>query len=223
MRFSWRTEWPFWLLLAAMLVLTALVWPHAPDRIPIRWDMKGQVDGYGGRFEGLLLVPLIALFLYVLFRVLPKLDPLHANYDEFAGAYTLFRFTVTAFLALCHGIIILWVQGHRPPIQILMPIFMGAMFVVLGLVLGKVQPNWFVGIRTPWALSSRRSWTETHRAARVVFMATGLGFMAGGALSSEPVMTGALILTGVGILGLVVYSYLLWRDDPDRHSPTPAK
>src|SRR5689334_22339247 len=111
MKYSWRTEWPLWILLAGMFLAAAATWPTAPDRIPIHWDMHGEVNGYGGKFEGLLLAPLLALSLYVFFLVLPRMDPLRANYNEFAGAYTLFRSSIVGFLAFAYGIIILWIQG----------------------------------------------------------------------------------------------------------------
>jgi uncharacterized membrane protein len=31
--------------------------------------------------------------------------------------------------------------------------------------MGKIRPNWFVGVRTPWTLSSKLSWDKTHRLA----------------------------------------------------------
>ena len=219
MRFRWRNEWPLWLILAAMFVAAAVTWPHAPDRVPVHWGTDGQVNGYGGKFEGLLLTPLIAVLLYLLFLVLPKLDPLHANYESFAGAYALFRFTILLFLALVYAILLLWIRGHRVPINVYLPIFLGGLFLVLGIVLGKVRPNWFVGIRTPWTLSSKRSWIQTHRAARWVFTVAGAGMIVAGLRESPKFMIGVAILMAVGIVGAVVYSYLLWRDDPDRVTP----
>ena len=145
MKLSWRTEWPLWLLLGAMFAAAAVAWPTAPDRIPVHWDVHGEADGYGGRFEGLLLIPLIGLAIYLLFLILPKLDPLHMNYARFAGAFTLFRFTILFFLAAVEGIIHLWIRGHDVPIQVLLPMLVGALFLVMGVVLGKLRPNWWMG------------------------------------------------------------------------------
>jgi uncharacterized membrane protein len=219
MKFTWRTEWPLWILLAAMFVVAAVAWPTAPDRVPVHWDTHGEVNGYGGKFEGLLLIPVIALAIYLLFLVLPKLDPLHANYGQFAGAFTLFRFTILLFLAVLEGIIHLWIRGHTVPIQALLPMMVGALFLVLGGIMPKLRPNWFLGIRTPWTLMSRRSWAKTHEAARWVFWIAGLTLIAGGALASALILIGAIVFMAVGVLTLVIYSYLLWRGDPDRAPP----
>ncbi len=219
MKFTWRTEWPLWALLAAMFFLAAVTWQHAPDRIPVHWGLNGEVDGYGGKFEGLLLVPLIALGVYVMFLVLPKLDPGRANYAQFKGAYTLLRFSILAVLALVDGVIHLWIRGFITPMGMLIPMFVGVMFVAIGSVMGKIRPNWFVGIRTPWTLSSKRSWTKTHRMGGWVFMLLGILLVGAGAFRSTGAMVAAFSVGGVGILGTIVYSYLLWRNDPDRVPP----
>lgn len=219
MKFSWRTEWPLCLLLAMMFLAAAVTWPTAPERIPVHWDVHGEVNGYGGKFEGLLLIPIIALVLYLIFLILPRLDPLHMNYAGFSGAYTIFRFTLLLFLAVVEGIIHLWIRGHTVPIRVVMPILVGALFLGLGGVLGKLRPNWFLGIRTPWTLMSRRSWTKTHEAARWIFWIAGVVLIVGGFFASAKVLIGAIVFMAVGMLTLVVYSYFLWRDDPERVTP----
>ena len=55
---NWRSEWPHWVILAAMFVAGAIAWPRVPERVPVHWSFDGQVDRYGGRFEGIwLLLP----------------------------------------------------------------------------------------------------------------------------------------------------------------------
>ena len=216
MKFTWRTEWPFWALLAGMFALAALTWQQAPGRIPTHWGVNGEVNGYGGKFEGLLLIPLVSLAIYLLFLFIPRIDPARANYAQFAGAYNVFRFTIVLFLALMYGIIHLWIRGHRTPIETIAPMLVGGLLVVMGRVMGRLRPNWFVGIRTPWTLSSRRAWTKTHRVAGWVFTVVGLLFILAGAFHSTRFLIITIALMGVGILGTIACSYFVWRDDPDR-------
>src|SRR5205814_5497884 len=112
MRTTRRSEWPQWALIAGMFVLTALAWPAAPDRVPVHWNLAGEVDRYGGKFEGLLLLPLLALGSYVLLRFLPRLDPRQANYAAFAATYTLIRTAILALMALVQVAVLLWVFGY---------------------------------------------------------------------------------------------------------------
>ena len=219
MRFTWRTEWPHWLLVVGMLILAAGSWSSAPDRIPVHWDWAGQVDRYGGRFEGLLLIPLLAVGIYLGMLLLPRVDPGRANYDSFVGAYSTLRLGILAVLAVLYGVIHLWIRGHQASVEVWVPLVVGALFVVVGNQLGKIRPNWFFGIRTPWTLSSKVAWTHTHRAGGWLFIVMGTLFMFFAVLRVAWVLWFMIGISITGVLGLVVYSYLLWRDDPEKIPP----
>lgn len=219
MKISWRSEWPHWLLLAAMFALSAWSWADAPARIPVHWNLHGQVDRYGGRFEGVFGPPFEALGLYLLLLVLPRIDPGRANYPSFAAAYSVVRFGVLALFAALHGIVQLSAHGRPIHVDTWVPLLIGAMFVVLGNLFGKLRPNWFIGIRTPWTLSSKIAWTRTHRAGGWFFILLGV-LLGAFAVVREDWMLWLVIGTGVaGVAGLTLYSYILWRGDPDKTAP----
>jgi uncharacterized membrane protein len=95
----------------------------------------------------------------------------------------------------------------------------GAILVVIGSRLGRTRSNWFLGIRTPWTLSSERSWALTHRASGYLFIALGIVTVASVLLLPASVFFWVLMIGLVASVAfLVVYSYLVWRDDPDRTS-----
>jgi uncharacterized membrane protein len=219
MKLTWRTEWSHWLLLAAMFVLAAATWGAAPDRIPVHWNIAGQVDRWGGKLEGLLAIPLLALAIYALMIVLPRFDPGRANYDAFAGPYATLRLGILVVMAAIYALILLWVRGVPVSIRVFVPLIVGALFVVVGNLLGKIRPNWFVGIRTPWTLSSKLAWNQTHRAGGWLFIVMGVLMMACAVLRSAwavGVMIGVSVL---GLAGLLVYSYRVWLRDPDKTPP----
>ena len=74
-------------IIAAMFIAAAVRWGSVPDRIPTHWNAAGQVDGYGGKFSGLLLMPIITAGLYLLLKYIPRIDPARRNYESFAGTY----------------------------------------------------------------------------------------------------------------------------------------
>jgi uncharacterized membrane protein len=219
---GWRTELPHWVLLAAMFGAAAWTWPNAPDRIPVHWNAAGEVDRYGGRFEGVALLPMIALGVYLLLRYLPKLDPLRANYASFQGAYSLIRLSVLALVGGVYALMLVSLRGHEAALPSLVPVLLGQLLVVLGAAMGRVRPNWFVGIRTPWTLSSQRAWDETHRAGGRFFVAWGLLVFAAGAL--RPAWVPPLILGGalLSVLGAFGYSYWAYLKDPHPAPPTAS-
>jgi uncharacterized membrane protein len=84
-----------------------------------------------------------------------------------------------------------------------------------GSVMGKLRPNWFVGVRTPWTLASKRVWLKTHRLGGWLFIAWGpVELLAAWLVPHASGLTPVLALVLLAIL--VVYSYLVWRDDPDK-------
>jgi len=219
MRNTLRTDWPHWLLLTVSFALAAASWSSAPERIPVHWGLDGRVDRYGGKLEGLLLLPLLSLVLYLVMLWLPRLDPGRANYEAFSSAYATVRLAVLAVLTGAYGVVQLWVHGRAVSLATWVPFLLGAMLVVLGSVLGKLRPNWFVGIRTPWTLSSKQAWTRTHRAGGWLFIVVGVLSMGVAALRSEWGLSAMLVALSASVVGLVAYSYAVWRGDPEKVPP----
>jgi len=219
MRLSWRVELVQWLLVAAMFGAAAASWSYVPEQMPIHWNWRGEVDGYGSRATGLLLLPVVALGIYLLLLFLPRIDPGYANYRSFATAYNVIRVTLLLFMAAIYGGMICAALGYRVDVSALAGVAVGALFVVLGNFMGKLRPNWFVGVRTPWTLSSKLSWTKTHRLAGWLFIAIGLAVAACALLQARWLLIGTGIATTVCLVWIVVYSYWVYRNDPDRMSP----
>jgi uncharacterized membrane protein len=219
MKFKWQTELPQLLLLTGMFLLAALTWSTAPDKIPMHWNFSGEVDSYGGRFEGLLAIPLLTLGIYVLLWVVPLIDPGRANYKRFAGPYTTIRMALVVLMAALYGVIHLWLRGHQVSVATVVPILVGCLFLVLGNLFGKIRPNWFVGIRTPWTLSSKASWVKTHRLGGWLFVVLGLLFISVGILHSRWTMWVLVVGGGISIACLFAYSWWVWKNDPDKVPP----
>ncbi len=99
------------------------------------------------------------------------------------------------------------------------PVLVGGLFVVLGSVMGKIRPNWFVGIRTPWTLSSKLSWTKTHRLGGRLFVLMGITLLASEFVGSAWGLLFALAVVAGCLLWMVLFSYLVWRADPEKVPP----
>jgi uncharacterized membrane protein len=210
-----------------MFAWAAAGWGDAPARFPVHWGLSGEPDRFGGRFEGMLAPPLLGLGLYLLLLFLPRIDPGRANYANFRAAYATLRLALVALVAGLYGVMQHAARsgGGAAARSAALPFVMGALFLVLGNVLGKVRPNWFVGIRTPWTLSSAESWNRTHRAGGWFFIAMGIVMMIAGAIAGRAVFAAAMAILVAGLAGLVIYSYVVWRADPDKIPPagrTPA-
>ncbi len=129
------------------------------------------------------------------------------------------RLAAVVVFALVYGFIQLWIWGIQLDVSTVVPILVGGLFVVLGSVVGRIRPNWFVGIRTPWTLSSELSWTKTHRLGGRLFVLMGIALLASGFVGSAwGLLFDLAVVTGC-VLWLFVYSYLVWRADPEKIFP----
>ncbi len=214
-KINWRNEIVSLFLVAAMYILAIAVWNTMPDSIPVHFGLNGQPDRYGGKFEGLLTMPLTATGVYLLFYFLPYIDPRGGRYARFAGAYAIIRTAVIALLAAVQVVIILQARGAAVDVTTVFTLLLGLLFVVLGNYMGKLRPNWFAGIRTPWTLSSEESWNKTHRLGGKLFVVLGLLIAAASFLQKPWVLLGGIGLLLVCSVVLVVYSYAIWKTDPD--------
>jgi uncharacterized membrane protein len=219
MKLSWRVELVQLLIIATMVAVGALSWPNVPDRLPVHWNLQGEVDRYGGKFEGLFLLPLITLGLYVLLLVMPLVDPGRRNYQNFRKAYNAIRIVLVLFMALIYGLSILAAFGYQMHITAVVFPAMGVLFIVLGNFMGKIRPNWFVGVRTPWTLSSKLSWDKTHRLAGWLFVLMGLLFLPLAVVPTTWMFIVVFTIDGICLAWMIVYSYLIYRRDPNRTSP----
>jgi uncharacterized membrane protein len=206
---------------AVMLAASAVAWAQIPEgtAIPIHWNLAGEADGYAPKEVGLLMTPAIAVGLLGLFTVLPAIEPRRRNLARSGPAYVTTTAAAIVFTGAVHLAVVWTALGNSIDIPRLIGVGSGLLFLVIGNMIGKTRSNWFLGVRTPWTLSSEHSWAKTHRLAGRLF--AGLG-----ALTLLAAITGIaeLILavvgggTGLVVIAVVAYSYLAWRDDPERRA-----
>jgi uncharacterized membrane protein len=146
-----------------------------PAEIATHWNARGEVDGYMTKFWGLFLAPLMLCIMALLFIVLPRIDPLRANIDRFRDYFDRFIILVSIFMALIYIFFsILWNRGTRISPNLILPVGLGLLFYYTGILLEHTERNFFIGIRTPWTLSSERVWKKTHKRGGILFKISGI-------------------------------------------------
>lgn len=201
-------------LIVAATLVSVLLWNQLPDQIASHWDVNDQVNGYMPKFWGLFLMPLVTLGMLVLFLVIPEIDPLKTNIAQFREAFNLFITLTIGFMIYIHGLTLAWSLGyHNFKMSMAMLPFMGLLFIAIGFMLRKAKRNFFIGIRTPWTLSSDRVWDETHRLGAILFMASGALAVIGGFFGGMVAFWMLFVPLIGSTLFLLVYSYVLYRRD----------
>jgi uncharacterized membrane protein len=200
------------IMIAAATLAGLLLWNRLPDQMASHWNINDQVDGTMPKFWGVFLLPLITLGLLVLFLFVPSIDPLKANIAQFREAFNLFIVLMVAFMLYIYGLSLAWSLGYTgfKMSGALLPA-VGLLLIFIGFMLRKAKRNFFIGIRTPWTLSSDTVWNETHRIGAVLFMVSGALAFLGGLFGG----TTAFWMMFAPIIGstlfLLVYSYVLYQ------------
>jgi len=133
-----------------------------PDVMASHWGYNGEVNGHMPKLGALFLMPIISLIMYLFFVFIPKIDPLKDNIRKFSEYYNWFIIVLLAFLFYLHTLTIAVNLGVDINMnQAFIPAF-AFLFFYVGILLEKAKRNWFIGIRTPWTLSSDVVWDKTH-------------------------------------------------------------
>lgn len=176
-----------------------------PERIVSHWNAQGVANGTMSKFIGTFFTPIMMIILLAVLIFLPKLDKM--NVTEFRSHYDLFIIVMMVFFFYLQILIIAWNRNIVfNMVQFLSPGF-ALLFFFCGILISHTKKNWLVGIRTPWTLTSDKSWDLTHKLGGKLFKVCGI------------ISLGGLIFPNIGIffvmipvilsaVFLIVYSYV---------------
>lgn len=185
-------------------------YPMLPERVASHWGADGQVNGYMSRFWGVFLLPIITLAILALLIFLPKLDPKKENIEKFRKYFDGFIVCIILFLTYLHGLALAWNLGIKfELLTFLIPAFAG-LFYCAGVLVQHAEPNWMIGIRTPWTLSSEHVWKATHELGARLFKASAAIALLGLAFPKVAIWL-VIAPSIVSALWMFVYSYLEFR------------
>jgi uncharacterized membrane protein len=209
-------------VVGAMLVLGAWAWLQLPAdaQVPIHWGVDGQPNGYAPKTIGLFLVPLITIGIAAVFWAIPVVEPRRVNIEKSAKAYTAIWLAVVILLGLVDLALTAAALGATFDITLVVFAGVGTLFIVIGNYLPKVRPNYLVGIRTPWTLTSDLSWDRTHRVGGRLFVIEGVAFIIVGLIRPPAGLLLGLLIGGIVLMLVVLfgYSYRVWTQDPGRRA-----
>lgn len=209
MRPTWRSEALPLAFLALTWVLAALYWPQLPSQVPTHWGVDGQPNAWLPMPWGALIGPLISTFMYAVLVALPWLDPRSAHWQSFGRIYGVIRTCMLAFFAYVTYLSL--ASAARPDHALSVSYLLagiGLLYLVLGNYLPKVRSNFFLGIRTPWTLSSDEVWDRTHRMAGRMMTVLGLVVLFAGLLPSRWAL--GLVVGSACLLAIATTGYSYW-------------
>lgn len=207
-----KREWLLLLILFSSLVFAVVIYSYMPDQVPIHWNIEGEIDNYGSKAFGTFFIPLLNIGMYILFLVLPKLDPKKESYKEFERSYTIIRYSMHIFMTVLFLVTVFASLGYNVDVSLWIAAGVAVLFIVMGSVMGKVKHNYFVGFKFPWTLANEEVWKKTHYVGSKAMVWGGILAIIGVILTEG---TARFIILMVGIfvptILTTVYSYLYFK------------
>lgn len=192
-------------ILILPVIFMLMVWNLLPDKLPVHWNISGEIDSYGPNY----VIPLLNTGLYLLLLLIPKIDPRKNNYTIFSSTYYKLRIILTLFFSILLILIIYDAIYSKVDFGKLMPAGFMFLFALLGNFMATIRPNYFLGVRTPWTLNNDEVWRRTHYMAGKLWFY--LGIISGLLIIFLDKKTGqyfAVTVLAVILVVPVVYSYI---------------
>ena len=203
------------LLLVLFFAVGIFSYPKLPYRMASHWNAKGEADGFMPRFWGVFLFPLISVGLFLLFILIPLIDPLRKNIERFRSYYDNFILIFMIFFFYIYLLSLLWNLNFRFNMNIMLIPAISILFYYVGVVVGHAKRNWFIGVRTPWTLSSDLVWKKTHKLGGKLFKFLALLILISLFFPNEFALIVLISVLAVSFY-IIVYSYFEYQREKEQ-------
>lgn len=188
------------------IIIGIILWDKMPEQVTVHWNINGEVDGFATKTQAVFIMPLVLVAVHWICVLGTNLDPKKQNISD--KVFTLVLWIIPVLSLLCNSFVYATALGHNVNVEVIMPLFMGALFVVIGNYLPKCKQSYTLGIKLPWTLNDEENWNKTHRLAGFLWVICGVIIMATAFLGVSWLLFVLLIPM---VIVPTVYSYLLYK------------
>lgn len=204
-------EVPLLVIVLLPFIYLAYIWQDLPDEVAVHWNLQGEIDRYGDKTELLLIPFLLPLLIYLIFLLVPVIDP-KKKIKNMGSKYHSLKVLLTSFMSLLALYILYSSKNESLSNPNYIVLSMGVLFLILGNYMKTIKANYFIGIKTPWTLENETVWKDTHKLAGKLWFGGGLLIVLGSLILSKentfPLMIAVIICIS---LIPVVYSYIRFK------------
>ena len=208
-----KKELPLIVIVLLPFIYLAYIWNQLPEKVPMHWNINGEIDRYGDKMELILIPILLPLLIYVIFLVIPKIDPKN-KLNKMGNKLQTIKILLTTFMSILALFIIYSVKNQSIDNPNYIVLSIGVLYIILGNYFKTIKANYFIGIRTPWTLENETVWKETHKlGGKIWFLGGIIVVLSSLILDKQPNLTVFLIVTGIITIIPIVYSYIVFEKE----------
>lgn len=203
-------------------VINAILLYFLPNEIPMHYNIYGEIDRMGSKFEALIFPIIILLLNFFCIYIIKYYEgkkykcsneseeTRYTNNTIVIGQLAImlnitYNFVNAYFIALAMNLV------SNKSIDMFNGLAIGAIFIASGLITKNAKRNALIGIRTKWSLSDDLCWEKTNKFGGKLLIFSGFAIII---LFSEKSFNKFLVLT-VLLLALVsimlFYSYYIYK------------
>lgn len=211
MNLEFKKELPIIGIVLIPFIYLATIWKTLPERIPVHWNYEGQIDDWGNKFSLLFLVFMLPVLMYVVMTAASKIDP-KKRISLMGRKFYQLKFFLVLFMSLLASFLIYLSKNQSFSHPGLLYVGAGVLLIIFGNYFKVIQPNYFIGIRTPWTLENQQVWKATHAFAGKLWLVAGFVIILGGLLFSG--FNFSKIFVGIGLtiaIAPMIYSYFKFK------------
>lgn len=206
-----KKEIPILVIVLVPFIYLAYLWEDFPKIVPTHWNWKGEIDDWGNKSTLILITFLLPGLTYILFTVIPLIDP-KKKIQDMGNKYHNLKFLIVLFMSGLAIFIIYSAKNQSLTNPSILLLAIGLLYMLLGNYMKTIKANYFIGIRTPWTLENENVWKSTHKLAGKLWFFGGLVIVIS-SLTTSKGFNSMLFITITILITLIpfVYSYLEFK------------
>lgn len=207
-----KREIPLIVIVLLPFLYLAYIWNELPEKVPLHWNFKGEIDRFGEKTELLLIPILLPLLIYIIFLIVPKIDPKN-KISKMGNKYQHIKILLTTFMSILALFIIYSANKQSLTNPNYVVLLIGILYIIFGNYFKTIKANYFIGIRTPWTLENETVWKETHKLGGKMWFAGGIIVVISSLiLNKQPNFILFMIITGIITIIPIAYSYFKFKN-----------
>ncbi len=208
-----KKELPLIAIVLLPFIYLAYIWNHLPERVPIHWNINGEIDRYGDKIELIIFPLFLPLLMYIMLLVIPKIDPKN-KLNKMGNKFQNLKVIVIVFMSVLALFIIYIAKNQSLTNPNYIVLLIGVLYIILGNYFQTIRANYFIGIRTPWTLESENVWKSTHKLGGKLWFIGGIIVVISSLiLNSQHNLILFLAITLIITVTPLVYSYLMFKKE----------
>ena len=213
-----------WIIALIPFAITAVILPGMPEKVPMHYDINGNADRWGSKYEELIIVITflaMTLFMHFVITFFEKKGAkaedektkaecaTNAKVASIAGII-MAVFSGVSYIGILYSTTRMAKTGSETMdlnSNRIICVMMGVMFIVLGNIMTKTRRNALVGFRCSWTQYNDITWKKSNRFGAILMIIAGVITLILALVMENPMNAMAVTVSMLALLTIITLIY----------------